>query len=103
MREHVGHLTSFRTTPVDHQPSELSVLSEATVRVKEFILVNQCIHGWNHRAAGARSVKGGPAMIDIAVMLFVAAVLVVVLYGVVRPFTHVHYRHPSESQWRPLD
>jgi hypothetical protein len=43
------------------------------------------------------------AMIDVGVMLFVAAVLVVVLYGVVRPFTHVHYRHPSESQWRPLD
>lgn len=42
-------------------------------------------------------------MIDIGVMLFVAAVLVVAVYAVVRPFTHVHYRHPSRSLWRPLD
>lgn len=42
-------------------------------------------------------------MIDIAVLLFVAAVLVVAAYALVRPFTHVHYRHPSRSEWRPLD
>jgi tellurite resistance protein TehA-like permease len=42
-------------------------------------------------------------MIEITVMLFVAAVLVFVAYALVRPFTHTHYRHPSQSQWRPLD
>ena len=42
-------------------------------------------------------------MIEIAVMLFVVAVLVVAAYALVRPFTHTHYRHPSRSMWRPLD
>jgi hypothetical protein len=42
-------------------------------------------------------------MIDIAVMVFVAAVLVFAAYALVRPFTHVRYRHPSRSMWRPLD
>ena len=42
-------------------------------------------------------------MISVAVMLFVFAVVAVALYGLVRPFTHVHYHHPSERLWRPLD
>ncbi len=39
----------------------------------------------------------------VAVMLFVVAVLVFAAYALVRPFTHVHYGHPSERLWRPLD
>jgi hypothetical protein len=42
-------------------------------------------------------------MIELAVMLFVAAVLLVAAYAVLRPFTHVRYRHTSRSLWRPLD
>lgn len=39
----------------------------------------------------------------IAAMSFVVAVLAVALYALVRPFTHTHYRHPSENLWRPLN
>jgi hypothetical protein len=38
-----------------------------------------------------------------AVMVFTFAVLAVVAYALVRPFTHVHYHHPSDRLWRPLD
>ena len=39
----------------------------------------------------------------VAVMFFMFAVLAFVAYALVRPFTHVHYHHPSERLWRPLD
>jgi hypothetical protein len=39
----------------------------------------------------------------LAVMLFVISVVAFVVYALVRPFTHVHYHHPSERLWRPLD
>ncbi len=38
-----------------------------------------------------------------AVLVFVFATLAFVAYALVRPFTHVRYRHPSERLWRPLD
>ena len=39
-----------------------------------------------------------------AVVVFaVAAILAFTVYAVLRPFTHVRYRHPSEQLWRPLD
>jgi hypothetical protein len=34
---------------------------------------------------------------------FVLATLGVVAYALVRPFTHVHYHHPGERVFRPLD
>lgn len=39
----------------------------------------------------------------LVVMVFVISVLAFVVYAIVRPFTHVHYRHPSEKLWQPLD
>jgi hypothetical protein len=36
-------------------------------------------------------------------MIFVFATIAVVVYALVRPFTHVHYQHPSDRLWRPLD
>ena len=39
----------------------------------------------------------------IVVLLFVVSVVAVAVYVVVRPFTHIHYQHPSERLWRPLD
>ena len=38
-----------------------------------------------------------------AVMLFVISVIAFAVYALVRPFTHLHYHHPSERLWRPLD
>lgn len=39
----------------------------------------------------------------LGVMVFVISVVAFAVYALVRPFTHVHYRHPSERLWRPLD
>ena len=39
----------------------------------------------------------------IAAVFFVIAVLVFAVYALLRPFTHTHYRHPSEKLWRPLN
>ena len=39
----------------------------------------------------------------VGTMIFVFATVAVVAYALVRPFTHVHYRHPSDRLWRPLD
>jgi hypothetical protein len=39
----------------------------------------------------------------IVVMLFVVAVLAFAGYALVRPWTHVHYRHPKGRLWSPLD
>ena len=39
----------------------------------------------------------------LAVMVFVISAVAVALYALVRPFTHLHYSHPSERLWRPLD
>ena len=38
-----------------------------------------------------------------AVMLFVISVVAFAVYALVRPFTHLHYHHPTERLWRPLD
>jgi hypothetical protein len=37
------------------------------------------------------------------ILLFVIPVVAFAVYALVRPFTHVHYSHPSERLWRPLD
>jgi hypothetical protein len=39
----------------------------------------------------------------VGTMIFVFVTVAVVAYALVRPFTHVHYRHPSDRLWRPLD
>jgi hypothetical protein len=39
----------------------------------------------------------------LAVMVFVISAVAFAVYALVRPFTHVHYRHPSEKLWSPLD
>ena len=39
----------------------------------------------------------------LAVMVFVISVVGIVVYALVRPFTHVHYHHSSERLWGPLD
>jgi hypothetical protein len=61
--------------------------------------------------AEADAQGGVPSMIatlaqtigTFAVLVFVIATLAFVAYALVRPFTHAHYRHPSERLWRPLD
>jgi membrane protein implicated in regulation of membrane protease activity len=42
-------------------------------------------------------------LITLGTMLVVFAIVAVVLYSLVRPWTHTHYQHPSEKLWRPLD
>jgi TRAP-type mannitol/chloroaromatic compound transport system permease small subunit len=43
-------------------------------------------------------------VISVAViLLFVIPVVAFAVYALVKPFTHVHYSHPSERLWRPLD
>lgn len=39
----------------------------------------------------------------LVVMAFVISTVAFAVYALVRPFTHVHYRHSSERLWRPLD
>ena len=39
----------------------------------------------------------------VVAFIFAIAVVGVVVYGLVRPFTHTHYRHPSDKLWKPLD
>ena len=39
----------------------------------------------------------------LGVMVFVLFVVAFAVYALVRPFTHLHYHHPSERLWRPLD
>ena len=39
----------------------------------------------------------------IVVILFVVAAIAFAGYGLVRPFTHSHYHHPSDRLWSPLD
>jgi hypothetical protein len=39
----------------------------------------------------------------VAVVFAVAAILAFTAYAMLRPFTHLRYRHPSEQLWRPLD
>ena len=44
------------------------------------------------------------SMLWVAVtFVFVFAVLASVAYGIVRPFTHLGYRHPADRLWKPLD
>jgi hypothetical protein len=38
-----------------------------------------------------------------AVIFAVAAILAFTAYAMLRPFTHLRYRHPSDQLWRPLD
>jgi hypothetical protein len=42
-------------------------------------------------------------LITIGTMFVVFAIVAVVLYALIRPWTHIHYQHPSEKLWRPLD
>jgi hypothetical protein len=42
-------------------------------------------------------------LITIGTMVVVFAILAVVAYAVIRPWTHIHYQHPNEKLWRPLD
>ncbi len=43
-------------------------------------------------------------MIGVVVILFfVVPVVAFAFYAVIKPFTHVHYHHPSGRLWRPLD
>ena len=42
-------------------------------------------------------------MIAVVVMFFVVAVVVLAVYGLLRPFTHFSYRHLDEQRWKPLD
>jgi hypothetical protein len=37
------------------------------------------------------------------VVCAVTAILVFTAYALLRPFTHLRYRHPREQLWRPLD
>jgi hypothetical protein len=47
---------------------------------------------------------GTMSVVWIAVALgFTISVLGVVFYGLVRPFTHFHYRHPKGKLFDPLD
>jgi hypothetical protein len=39
----------------------------------------------------------------VVVVFAVAAILAFTAYAMLRPFTHMRYRHPSEQLWRPLD
>ena len=39
----------------------------------------------------------------LVVLLFVVPVVAFALYALIRPFTHSHYRHPSQRLWTPLD
>jgi len=42
-------------------------------------------------------------VVQLAVMFFVAAIIVFALYGLIRPFTHIRYRHTQRKLWGPLD
>jgi len=42
-------------------------------------------------------------LITIGTMLLVVAIVAVVAYALIRPWTHTDYQHPSEKLWRPLD
>lgn len=39
----------------------------------------------------------------LAVAAFVIAAVAFLVYVLVRPFTHLHYQHPRDGLWRPLD
>jgi len=43
------------------------------------------------------------SLITIGTMLVVLAIVAVVVYALIRPWTHTHYEHPREKLWRPLD
>jgi hypothetical protein len=56
--------------------------------------------GCQHVQIGSRRSK----MISlVVVLLFVVATLAFAAYALVRPLTHIHYRHPTSKLWRPLD
>jgi hypothetical protein len=42
-------------------------------------------------------------LITVGTMFVVFAIVAVVLYAFIRPWTHIHYQHTSEKLWRPLD
>ena len=42
-------------------------------------------------------------VVEILILLFAISLVVWAGYVVVRPFTHIHYQHPSERLWKPLD
>jgi hypothetical protein len=39
----------------------------------------------------------------VVVMAFVICTLAFAAYAMVRPFTHIHYRHTNDRLFRPLD
>lgn len=41
--------------------------------------------------------------VEILILLFAVSLVVWAVYALVRPFTHIHYEHPSERLWKPLD
>jgi hypothetical protein len=45
----------------------------------------------------------GSVLSLIAVMAFVVCTLALAAFALVRPFTHVHYRHTDDRHWSPLD
>lgn len=49
--------------------------------------------------------QGRHAMLLAAVVAVfaVAAILAFTAYAMLRPFTHLRYRHSSDHLWRPLD
>ena len=42
-------------------------------------------------------------LVVVVVIFAVAAILAFTAYAMLRPFTHLRYRHPSDQLWRPLD
>ena len=42
-------------------------------------------------------------LMTIGTMFVVFAIIVVVAYALIRPWTHTHYQHTSEKLWKPLD
>ncbi len=45
----------------------------------------------------------GSVLSLIVVMGFVVSALAFAAYALVRPFTHIHYRHANDRLFRPLD
>jgi len=42
-------------------------------------------------------------VVEILILLFAVSLAAWAVYVLVRPFTHIHYQHPSERLWKPLD
>jgi len=42
-------------------------------------------------------------VVEILMLLFAVSLAAWAVYVLVRPFTRIHYQHPSERLWKPLD